>query len=226
MLSSKARGNVPPDTLHALAASHIEKFKAAYGTEHMKPKHHDEFHIGDNAGKLDGAMDCFAQERKGAAVKAGTEAVDNTRRFEYNTLVHVLHTELRALSDAALWRDGLRGRTFDYPELAQAHVADQCAIANGIYWRYMFYGHGDVVFIDGSPCKITCCAHFVLADEQRFALLVIPLTHEERVTATASRWRLRTELADNIAFLCGSSVVRHAVLWDVEDATHLLVVTR
>ena len=69
MLSSKAHGNVPPDTLHALAASHIEKFKAAYGTEHMRPKQHDEFHIGDNAVKLDGAMDCFAQERKGAAMR-------------------------------------------------------------------------------------------------------------------------------------------------------------
>ena len=77
-MSSKARGDVAPRDIDEKAVSHLDKFKAAYGIDHMKSKHHSEMHIAENAVNLDGAMDCFAQERKAAAVKVGNNHVDKT----------------------------------------------------------------------------------------------------------------------------------------------------
>ena len=149
--------------------------------------------------------------------------MDNTKRFEKTTLLNVVHPELRVLSNAALWDDGLRGQTSDYPELARATAADTCTVAKYMYWDFMHYSLGEVVFIDDAPCKISCCVRLDTAAVQQFALLVIPLSHEERVTETVSRWRLRRELNDHIAYLSGAKV-RHAPLWDLEDDAHVLAI--
>ena len=56
-MSSKARGDVAPAEIDVKVVSHLDKFKAAYGVDHMKSNHHSEMHIGEHAAKLDGAMD-------------------------------------------------------------------------------------------------------------------------------------------------------------------------
>ena len=103
--------------------------------------------------------------------------MDNTKRFEKTSLLNVVHPELRVLSNAALWDDGLRGQTSDYPELARATAADTCTVAKYMYWDFMHYSLGEVVFIDDAPCKTSCCLRLDTAAVQQFALLVIPLSH-------------------------------------------------
>jgi hypothetical protein len=51
---SKKNGNayVNPARLDAAATRHLEAFKAAYGLDHLKPKHHQELHVADNARKV------------------------------------------------------------------------------------------------------------------------------------------------------------------------------
>ena len=225
-MSSKARGDVAPTDIDEKAVSHLDKFQAAYGIDHMKSKHHSEMHLGENAAKLDGAMDCFAQERKAAAVKIGNNHVDKTARFERTTLLNVVHGELRSLSDADWWANKLCGTIADYPELAAAQGAASCEGALRMQWQHVAYAVGDVVFFDGMPCMLECMLRFQSLGRRSFAFLVVPFTDEVRVTATASRWRARHDLQYHVAYLTPTSDVRQAALYDIEDEEHVLVIVR
>ena len=52
---SKANGNavVDPDRLDRAASYHLRSFQAAYGKDMVKPKHHQELHVSDNARKME-----------------------------------------------------------------------------------------------------------------------------------------------------------------------------
>ena len=54
-MQSKAHGNavVHPDRLDRAASYHLRAFQAAYGKDMVKPKHHQELHVSDNARKME-----------------------------------------------------------------------------------------------------------------------------------------------------------------------------
>ena len=94
-------------------------------------------------------------------------------------------------------------------------------------WQHVAYAAGDVVFFDGMPCQLECMLRFHECWGRRsFGFLVVPFTDEVRVTATASRWRARHDLQYHVAYLTPTSDVRHAALYDIEDAEHVLVIVR
>ena len=223
-MESKARGNVEPDRLDRAGSRHLEAFKGAYGTDALKPKHHADMHIGDNARKFNRIADCFTQERKGGSIKAAADSIDFTDRYERTTFLRVVHGELRALSDPSLWSNRLLGKTERFPELTLGHGALECISAAKIYWQHVTYAADDMILVDGgTPCFVEAAVCF---DGCRFALLVSQCTAGAEVTHTASRWRLRRDQAPCILFLDERRYVKHAAMWDFEDALHVLVIER
>jgi len=171
-MESKLKGNVAPERLDRAGARHIECFKTAYGTDALKPKHHNSaIHIGDNARKFDHRIiDCFTQERKGGLIKTAADSIDSTGRYERTTFLRVIHNELRSLSDPALWNNRLLGRTKPHPELARWHHAVDCCVSAKIRWQHNTYAADDFILVDGStPCLVEAAVCF---DGRIFALMV------------------------------------------------------
>ena len=70
------------------------------------------------------------------------------------------------------------------PELSHA-LGVHVTVSNRIRFYYSFIGAGDLLFFNlgTAACLVECC---LLAGEE-FALLVVPLVLQERITATTSR---------------------------------------
>lgn len=220
-------GDGAPDRIDSLAQTHVELFKTAYGVAHLKSKHHSEFHLGENARKCGGAMDCFAQERKAGHAKLATNHVDNTARFERSALRNTMMQDLRRLEDPTLWADKLLGKLEPFPELAWGHGARACWTTLKIQWEHVQYSAGDIVIVDDTPCRFECGARFEDArGAHRFAFLITACTDGVKVTETASRWKLSTDLEVLILWLQPGISMAHAVLWDVEDNDRVLVIAR
>ena len=171
-MESKLKGDVAPERLDRAGARHIECFKTVYGTDALKPKHHNSaIHIGDNARKFDHrVVDCFTQERKGGLVKTAADSIDRTSRYERTTFLRVINNELRSLSDPALWNNRLLGKTQPHPELAHWHSAAECFVSPKMTWQHHNYSADDIILVDGStPCLVEASVCF---DGRHFALMV------------------------------------------------------
>ena len=122
MQRAKLHG-VDAETLRGIRDKSREFFKltqAAYGTEHIMPKHH--YFVCPTftrQAEEDGVwMDCFPTERKGIYIKNGLDPCDNTTSFERSTLLRALaHTFGSAESGMV---DGLLGFAMHCPVLSSA----------------------------------------------------------------------------------------------------------
>ena len=191
----------------------------------MKSKHHNSaIHLGDNARIFENRIvDCFTQERKGKLVKVAADSICNTDRFERTAYLRIVHDELRNLACPDLWSNRLKGATRPYPELANSFGASECLVAKSVYWAQVMYSVGDGIFVDaGTPCFVEAA---LCLDGLRFALLVSPCTAAEHVTLTASRWEMHRGHS-GVLFLDEGRAIKHAAMWDLEDALHVLVLER
>lgn len=221
---SKKDGNVSPERLDRAGARHLESFKNAYGADALKPKHHtSSMHLGDNARLFGRVIDCFTQERKGKIVKAASEHIHYTARFERSTLLRVCANELHNLSHPDVWSDCLLGPTSRHAELASTYGASQCLVAKKLRWQQVTYTCDSIVFVDaGSPCLVLAGICF---DGCKFALLVAQCGGREQVSTTACRWELREEIS-YVFFLGEGREIKFPAMWEFEDEKHVLVLER
>ena len=74
---------------------HLRLFIEAYGTDHVKPKHHFAMHLGEQMINHGCVVDAFALERKHQVFKMIATKTENTRCFERSVISRVLFNQLR-----------------------------------------------------------------------------------------------------------------------------------
>ena len=84
------RGYLAPDegadALDSAVERHMDAHLRAYGSEHVKPKHHFMFHVGDQLRRDKCILDTFVIERGHLLVKSIAEHIKNTTHFEASVL--------------------------------------------------------------------------------------------------------------------------------------------
>ena len=106
------RGYLPvdegADALDKAVAFHLDAHKRAYGNDHVKPKHHFMFHIGDQFRRDKVILDTFVIERGHLLVKSIAEHCKNTTNFEASVLAGTTNILFRR-AEVATIRSHLMG---------------------------------------------------------------------------------------------------------------------
>jgi hypothetical protein len=112
---SKQIGLDEEQRLLELQKIHMQLFISAYGRLQVRPKHHYQFHLGQQAIRWRQLLDCWCTERKHRDFKKLATMLAGNQRFEVDALVKlVLHETAVMVADG--FHDGLQGN---------------CLIANG-----------------------------------------------------------------------------------------------
>ena len=135
--------------LHDSACRFLDKHILAYGTGHVRPKHHWLLDIASQVIQDGVVIDAFVVERQHLFVKRVAEPVRNTRMFERSVLSSMCTVLFEGQADFA---DGLKGRTGSWSDFPGAQVANRMAVGG------LDVAAGDLVF--GGECTsfVVACA--------------------------------------------------------------------
>lgn len=86
--------------LASLLSIHLDAFVAAYGEEHVKPKHHQALHLPDEYKEAKRAMDCFTCERHNKAWKLDVAPYCTPHGLEKHSLSKLLLIQAMNLKTA------------------------------------------------------------------------------------------------------------------------------
>ena len=109
--------------LRDAVSDHMQKHICAYGTDHIRPKHHYMYDVCDQLEKAPAVLDAFIVERLHLRMKAVADPIDNTSSFERSVLASLINTQSRILREGAFCCDGLKGRVGTLPGFVM-QVAD------------------------------------------------------------------------------------------------------
>ena len=134
----------------------MDSHQAAYGSKHIKPKHHYAFH---NAAEELKALDCFATERHNKMLKAVGDCVNNHTRLEEAVLGGALLEQVRQLEAMKNDDCALEGKGSASEELRRAFGARECHVAWGMRYRGRRFDTYDVVRAEsGEFYYVEACA--------------------------------------------------------------------
>jgi hypothetical protein len=108
--------------------AHMQLHQNAYGTDHIKPKHHWMMDIPRQLVRDRCVLDAFVIERTHQVVKGIATHVDNTHLFERSVLSGVTTLAFQASDDKLAVVDGLMGRTMGLPGCPGALASKQLRI--------------------------------------------------------------------------------------------------
>lgn len=112
------------EALARASAEHLELHKAAYGTAHLRPKHHWVMDVPAQLRRDGLVLDSFIIERIHLQVKSIAEHIRNTSCYERSVLAGVLNLQAKRLSKA-LQQVGLEGRQVLWPGTQDVLVSDR-----------------------------------------------------------------------------------------------------
>jgi hypothetical protein len=194
----------------------LDAHKAAYGTSHIKPKHHYGQHSAARAESPDVVqVDCFVHERKHQVLKRAANPVKNSLAFEASVLPRALLEQSRQL-DALPPRRGLVGGSTPGAALALALGVSSASVAKALRFDGLQAAVGDIVLADGMAFEVHAC---VQAQDALF-LLARPFELTER-RRSSSLWRRKAGL---VAVPLGEVPVAlpYAWTWPSAGCLHLL----
>ena len=90
------------DMFDQQASDFLRLHTLAYGTEHLRPKHHYMFHVGRQWREDKFVLDCFVHERKHQAIKACANHIKNTRALERGVLAAAVNASIHQMEKAGL----------------------------------------------------------------------------------------------------------------------------
>ncbi len=96
---------------------HHQAFLLAYGSDAIRPKHHQLMHLPSQLKADKAVLSCWVNERKHAMARRCLAHADRKTSFEAGALARMLNEQLRQL-EAATWALHLQGNTQDFPEQA------------------------------------------------------------------------------------------------------------
>jgi len=154
-LLSQLKSGATRDTDALLTATQqfMQLHKSAYGSEHIRPKHHYAFHLPDQI-KRDGCLlDAFVLERKHRVAKRIATACDNTHSFESSVLSRILSEAVEAMP-ASFLVNSLVGSTAVCAETAKIVGEVQCTISKSALCNGVIVSVGDVLLAMDMALKI------------------------------------------------------------------------
>lgn len=166
------------DALERSLAEHMRLHRAAYGTTHIKPKHHWQLDVPAQFRRDGCVLDAFIIERIHLQVKRVAEHVKNTATFERSVLAGVVNGHFRRISEAQ-GSTGLRGPTAPWPGVPGFVVADR------MEYLGLTAAVGDLVFKGEELGEVLACGTGCGA----LVVFVKLMEHRARLTPTAARWR-------------------------------------
>ena len=191
----------------------MEKHKAAYGTDYIRPKHHWMFDVAISAFRHGMIIDMWIIERLHLRVKKEAELVRNTSSFERSTLALVLCSQLEDLSGGHCY-DGLRGASRPFPDTPGVLMAD-AVVADGKHI------HVDDVLFCGSEAGV--CLACLCGDDGALAVLVERLVLVAELSPQSAAWR---QSAERIVWSAGAVDVATAWREERRSLSISLVVIR
>ncbi len=108
--------------------AHMQLHQHAYGTDHIKPKHHWMMDIPRQLVRDRCVLDAFVIERTHLVVKSIATHVKNTHLYERSVLAGVTTKAFQASDDKLAAVDGLMGRTMGLPGCPGALASKQLRI--------------------------------------------------------------------------------------------------
>jgi hypothetical protein len=198
------------DPLRAVMAKHLRLHQAAYGTEHIKPKHHWNLDMAEQLKRDKCILDAFIIERIHLQVKRIAEHVKHTHAFERSVLAGVLNVALRVSHDCES-TDGLRKPIMPLPGMEGAFIADHVRVFG------MQVSIGDVVFYGGVSGKVVAC----IAEGGDLFVLVDTMHRIAERSPHSANWALSGNREAWFA-----SHLEPALAWHDEPDTTVLVVRR
>jgi hypothetical protein len=142
------------DDLAAATRLHLQLHKAAYGVDHIKPKHHQNFHLAPQFKRYRRVWDCFVMERLHLRVKHVAEPVRNTTSFEESVIAGALHRHFRCLDDSD-FADGLKGGVTRHPDFPNAELSSK------LEFRGMVVSITDFVALDANTIgEVRACIKY------------------------------------------------------------------
>lgn len=128
----------PADATEALRRAcvrHLELHEIAYGTQHLRPKHHWQLDMCEQAARDGCILDAFVVERMHLSVKRIAEAVKNTSVFERSVMSGVINHRFQRAADGILfsglghpyksWRRGWVSNSLTFATLQVYHTTDE-----------------------------------------------------------------------------------------------------
>lgn len=215
-------GHLRPTDSHASTLrsirSHLVLFKAAYGNEEVKPKHHYNAHIPGQVVRDEGmVLECVTLERKLKLAMQACLFSLNTTSFEIGTLSRMLISQERSLNDLSL-EDRLLPPVADHAQLAHSLGGRGARVAHCLCYKGARIYRDDVLFVGRCATIVLLCIEL----DGALSLLVHPCSFLSSVTANAGRWGIDAAvvLVDLDSIVNG---VRLAACWSKESAVEILV---
>ena len=184
LLAAKMQRCPNPRDITTAMERHVACFKAAYGEDECKPKHHLSFHVPQQFIRDGMLLDCWTGERHNKMIKAECQKMLNTQSFEKSVSQRVWNDKVRALN-AVDWNSKLLGCTQACAQLATALGTSNCKVGRRLEWAGGAHSVNDVLFGPDFAIVVLTCAS---ADNN---LLIIGqrLERTVKVTPSASKWR-------------------------------------
>jgi len=187
--------------------AHMRLHKAAYGVDHIKPKHHWLFDclariIKDMDWQI---FDAFVLERMHLTAKGVADLQDNTSRYERSVLAGVLNVQCRLLQGVAS------------ASLLDVHVAPlpgypDALVSDNMQVRGEHFSVGDLIRCGGNRAgEVLAC----VKEHDAFYVIVNELSLIEALTPQSSTWRFTGS-----TMVCSAAHITQTLAW--RRATNLV----
>lgn len=141
------------DALLAATQQFMQLHKLAYGSDHVRPKHHYAFHLPGQIQRDGCLLDAFVLERKHRVAKRIATACDNTRSFEASVLSRILNEAIEAMP-ASFLVNSLVGPRAMCADTAKIVGEVQCTICKSALCNGVTVSVGDVLLAMDMALKI------------------------------------------------------------------------
>ena len=198
VLLAKRGAAVPGEASSALqsaVSAYLEAHTTAYGSSHVKPKHHWLQDIPSQLSRDQLVLDAFIVERGHLKVKAAAETVDNTSSFEASVIAGVVNTQLTTAREAK-GLSALHGPTKLFGSAILAHRMTHVTLQVSV---------GDIVFKGDVAGEVVACA----LEEEDYMVVVDVFSLTANYSKHSTGWRKsgHTEVLQMFLNICCFNVV-------------------
>jgi hypothetical protein len=168
--------------------AHMQLHQHAYGTDHIKPKHHWMMDIPRQLVRDGCVLDAFVIERSHLVVKGIATHIDNTHTYERSVLSGVTTLAFKASDDKLAGVDGLMGRTMGLPGFPGVLASKKLRIFGTEIAMDDFVSQGEAVGIVFA-CALEVGELLLLVDVMRSVGLNLSHTSTYAPVGERSVWR-------------------------------------
>ena len=136
--------------------SSFNAFVAVYGESRLIPKFHYSLHDAAQYLRDSLVLDTLTVERKHQEPTMIANKIDNTTTFEKSVVARMLWTQFRSLAGYDP-RDGLRGKTAEWPEIAALVGDPHVEVSESLVRRGGQVCIGDIIFAYGNVFVVKVC---------------------------------------------------------------------